>query len=119
MTTPSKLSPALAARKAEARPEDLLELIVELRPPSVSRAAPGKAAMEERRSAFERDCAPIGEAVRKAGGRIVGSAWLNSTLKVLVPAHALDELSGLGIVQALDVPRPLRPDAAGHHGSSG
>lgn len=111
MSSASKLSPALASKKAGSSPEDLLEVVVELRPTAIPAARPGKAAIEARRSAFERDSGPVEDAVRKAGGRVLGSVWLNDSLKVLVPSRALDELSGLAAIQALDVPHPLHPDA--------
>jgi hypothetical protein len=117
MSIPSKLSPALESRRAEADPKELLDVVVELRAAAPDVAASGKTALEARKEAFERASAPVGEAVRKVGGRVLGSVWLNHTLKVLIPAHALDDLSGLGTIQAIDIPRPLRPEAAGH-GSS-
>ena len=107
----SKLSTALLSRKAMAAPDDLIEVVVEMRPTAVAAAAPGKAGIEARKLAFDRDSAPIDEAVRKAGGRVLGRVWLNHTLKALVPARALDGLSGLTVIQALDVPTPLRPEA--------
>ena len=111
MIAPSKLSPALVSKKASAGPEDLLEVVLELRPTAPSAARAGKAAIEARRSAFERDSSPVEDAVRKVGGRVLGSVWLNHTLKVLVPSRALDELCGLAAIRALDVPHPLHPDA--------
>lgn len=105
----SKVTPGLAARQASASPEDLIDVVVELRP-SPGEARRGRAAIDERKSAFERESAPVEEAVRQAGGQVLGAVWLNQTLKVRVPARALDQLSSLAPVQALDVPRPLSPE---------
>ena len=111
MTATPKLSPALAAQRAAAAPDDLITVVVELRAPAVHRGPAGRSAIEARKAVFERDSAPVDEAVRHAGGRIVDTVWLNHTLKALVPARSLDDLSRLAVIQAMDVPSPIHREA--------
>jgi hypothetical protein len=109
---PAKITPALAERVDGAALGEVLDVIVELQPRQVEPVA-GET-HEERtapvRQGFERDALPVEEAIRMAGGTVVGRAWINQTLRASVPLEALAGLAGLDEVVALDVPRALRPE---------
>lgn len=64
------------------------------------------------KAVFERDCAPVEQAIRGVGGEVTGRAWINQTMRARVPAGALGELSSLEEVQHLDLPRALEAEGA-------
>lgn len=106
----SKLTPELSARAASAGDDQHLEVVIELDAGDVP--GPGRASIEGRRSAFELEAQPLERAVVAAGGKVLGTAWLNRTLKAQVPAGSLRALSELRNVKALDVPHALHIDRA-------
>jgi hypothetical protein len=61
-------------------------------------------------ASFAERAAPVEAAVADLGGEVVDRAWINSTLRVKIPADALPKLSAVPGVTALDAPRPLTED---------
>lgn len=107
----AKFTTELSARTAEAREDQPLDVVIELSP-GKRLVADDRSLMEVQRSAFEHDAQLLEEAVVAAGGEVLGTAWLNRTLKARVPLGSLRTLSELDIVETLDVPHTLRADRA-------
>jgi hypothetical protein len=108
----SKLTPSLASRAREAAPGDLLDVVIELVPPaSAGEPADARGAISTRKAAFQRDLAPVEEALRQAGGQLLASVWLNHTLRARIPAGSIEKLAELAAVHTLDVPHPMRAEA--------
>lgn len=82
--------------------DEMLDVIVELTPEPVKPSTP-----PEMREAFERDVEPVSAAISRYGGQVVGSAWLNRTLRAKLPAVKVPELSDLHEIAALDVPHRI------------
>lgn len=101
----TKLSPALEARAAESpAPDELIDVVVELEP--VADASDAGAL----RAAFDRSAAPVLDAIRAAGGEVLGQAWINQTVRARVPAERLEDVAGLAPVMVVDVPHRIEPD---------
>jgi hypothetical protein len=111
MSSKDKISRTLADRVAEKR-EEALDAVVEL----TAQAMPaGKLSRGERmaavKQAFEERASRVEEAVRSAGGEVLGKAWINQTLQVRLPSDALAGLADLDEVCQLDAPRKLEPES--------
>lgn len=114
MKQKSKLTAKLAEQLEQTAPSDLLEIILELEPRAERAVAletrPRSEKMAALKEAFSRDVTPVEEAIRKAGGEVTGSAWINHTVRARVPARKVKELSECDKVVALDIPRQISPD---------
>ena len=98
---------------AKAHPHEVLEVVVVLDKPQVS-LRPGasrKEIVDARRAAFDLTSKSVKKAISDAGGKVVDETWLSSSLKVMLPAEAIEILGGAAGVQALDVPGPLIREA--------
>lgn len=108
----SKLTPALIARVANVPRGEAVDVVLELTarvvdpPGELVGVDPGAPL----RQAFERDAHAAEEAVRSAGGTVLGKAWINQTMRASVPVEALARLARLEAVVAIDVPRTLRAE---------
>jgi hypothetical protein len=106
-----KITDDLKTKATDASDDDLLDVVVELdgesSTPSTAGAMQGIAAAKE---AFHRDASPVESTISAHGGEVTGHAWINRTLRARVPARALDELSKLNAVAAVDAPRTIEPD---------
>lgn len=106
-----KLSPDLAEHLEHAGAADLVELVVELQPaPSAAADAPRAERIAAAREAFSLASSPVERAIHSAGGEVVGTAWINQTVRARVPADAVAGLAGLDEVRLLDLPRQLTTD---------
>lgn len=114
MKKKNKLTAKLAEQLEQTAPSDLLEIVLELEPRAERAAAletrPRSEKIAALKEAFSRDMTPIEEAIRKVGGEVTGSAWINQTVRARVPAQGVKELSEYDKVVALDIPRLIRPD---------
>lgn len=106
-----KLSPRLEQRLEGMDATEPLEVIVELQPVSLPSTGTRQERIEAAKGGFERDLDTIAAVVAEAGGRVLESAWLNRTLRALIPPDGLDRVVANELVQAIDLPRPLEPDA--------
>ena len=107
----SKLTPALAARAQQAAPDDLLDVVIELVPPPSAAEAPGtRGAISSLKAGFQRDLAPVEDALRRAGGQLLGSVWLNHTVRARIPAASIDKLADLPSVHIVDVPHAIKAE---------
>lgn len=106
-----KLSPDLAERLEQAGAAELLEVVVELHPaPTVPTDAPRAARIAAARDAFSLASSPVEQAINSVGGEVVGTAWINQTVRARVPAGTVTGLADLDEVQLLDIPRQLTSD---------
>lgn len=113
---PVKLSAELSDELEKIDSSELLDVILELRSDSRPETAQGVNSRREKvaalKEAFERNLAPVEEVVRKAGGEIMGSAWINQTVRARVPAKNVKELSEHDKIIAVDIPHALTPDSS-------
>ena len=115
MTTPADLSTKLAAALEGRAEDEWVEVVVELaaapEPPSEpSEAVSRGAKIAALKRAFEEASTPVSREIEEAGGEVLGSAWLNQTLKARLPCGAVEALAGLAQVRRLDAPRRLTPE---------
>jgi hypothetical protein len=109
-----KLTPSLAARLDQASPAEVLDIIVELRPPDEQAATSQPRSRAEKisaaKDAFSHAVSPVEEAIHDMGGEVTGLAWINQTVRARVPAEGVGQLTDLDRVASLDTPHPLRAD---------
>lgn len=106
-----KISAELATAIGDAPGDQPVEVVVELTPAAPPAGPADRSArLAALRSGFESEAAAVVEAIRDAGGDVLGSAWLNQTVRARLPRRGLDALCRLGQVRRLDRPRPLRRD---------
>jgi hypothetical protein len=54
---------------------------------------------------------PVAEAIEGVNGRVVDSVWLNQTVRAVVPAEAVDELTTAPGVVRISLPTRIEPDS--------
>jgi len=115
-TMPVKLSAELSDELEKKDSGELLDVILELRKDSQPATAQTVGSRSEKiaalKEAFERNRAPVEEIVRKVGGEVTGSAWINQTVRARVPAKKVKELAEHEKIIAVDIPHPLTPDSS-------
>lgn len=110
--TASKLTSSLASRIQRVEADDLVDVILELQPIDPSIASHARSRSERiaaHQEAFSRESQPVETVIRQCGGEVIGSAWINQTVRARVPAKVLGQLSDLEPVALLDVPRTIEP----------
>lgn len=79
---------------------EMREVVVELQHPREGDVA-------TRRAQFDDRCRDLEDRIRALGGEIVGKAWINSTLLVRIPSHAVHDLENVEGVERIDVPHKI------------
>lgn len=100
----------LASRLAEAAAEDAVEVVIELCPsdPRASDMSRPRADLAaEGRREFARRSRSVVQDVLARGGTLIDSAWVNSTLKAVVPADQVVMLAEYENVERVDLPSRL------------
>jgi hypothetical protein len=82
---------------------DSVNLVVELQPSLLS-------SINDIKASFDTSKEPVVAFIESRGGKILGEAWINSTLKVELDASRVDELKALAMVKKVSTPRPLQAD---------
>lgn len=103
----SKVSADLEARVAGRAPSDQVEVVVELAhatPPTSGSRTDRALAMRE---AFEDVISPVVAKIQQAGGIVLESTWVNSTLRGVTPVGSIEALAAEDDVQRLDVVHSL------------
>lgn len=100
-----KLSDGLASRLETVDAADMVDIIVELEPPASK--PPTLSATVAR---FKETSIPVTRTIEQVGGEVIGSAWINSTVRARVPASAVLKVAALQIVERIDVPSQLRAE---------
>ena len=106
----SKLSPELTELLRSVDGAEPLQVIVELHPVALPATGTRQERIEAAKSGFARDLEIVRTLVAEAGGQSLEEAWLNRTLRVLLPPQGLDSVAANELVLAIDLPRGLEPD---------
>lgn len=96
-----KVTPRLA-ELLSTRP-DAVEVVVELRPLGWPDGGTRQERVAALRDAFAAELGPVAERITAAGGEVLESAWINQTLRVRLPAAAVDEVAASGAVVRIDL----------------
>jgi hypothetical protein len=100
-----KVTPRLAERLSTG-PDDV-EVIVELRPLDRPDGGTRQERVAALRDSFAAELGPVAEQITAAGGEVLESAWINQTLRVRLPAAAVDEVAASATVIRIDLPTTL------------
>ena len=97
-----KVSTGLASRLENANASDLVDVIVELEVP-----APGENNITATMAQFKVSSAPVTGSIEQMGGEVLGSAWINSTVRARIPARGVKRLAAVRGVGRIDLPHKL------------
>jgi hypothetical protein len=102
-----KVTSALEADVERRSNGEPIDVVVELTPaPSPSSGSRGER-IAQARSAFERQADAVRRMIVEAGGEVLGSAWINQTLRTRLPKAVLEQLALDERVARLDVTRAI------------
>jgi hypothetical protein len=102
-----KVTSALEADVERHGSGDPIDVVVELTPaPSPASGSRGER-IAQARSAFERQADSVRRMIVDAGGEVLGSAWINQTLRTRLPKQLLEQLVLDDRVARLDVTRAI------------
>ncbi|HEY8548167.1 MAG TPA: hypothetical protein VIL36_24080 [Acidimicrobiales bacterium] len=102
-----KVSPALEADVEQHDNGEPIEVVVELNPEPSPKSGTRGERIAQARAAFERQADAVRRTILAAGGEVLGSAWINQTLRTRLPKSLLEQLEGDDRVARLDVTRTL------------
>ena len=107
-----KLTPDLASRLSSAGSGEMLDVVLELESPEEAPEAQmtQREKIALRRERFSQHAAPIEDKIQQVGGEVLGSAWINHTIRARIPADGVSHLTELKSVERVDVPRALEPE---------
>jgi hypothetical protein len=94
--------------------DELIEIVVELAAQDLPAAATGLSRDELVsivRNSFDQAAESVETLIRTAGGEIRDRAWINQTLRALIPVRDVERLSELDEVEHLDLTTPLEAEA--------
>jgi hypothetical protein len=111
MNDDSKLRSGALHRLAEARDDELIDVIVELQPPPLPEGGSRQSRIQAIQDDFSRSVRAVAAAVEDLGGQILDQAWINCTLNARIPANGVRRLTALGEVLAVDIPRRIESDS--------
>ncbi|MEX5716960.1 hypothetical protein [Geodermatophilus maliterrae] len=106
-----KLSPRVVERLAAVDGRSPLEVVVEMQPVAVPSTGSRASRVEAVKAGFERELAGVAERIAAVGGQVLETAWINQTVRSSIPAAELVRVAEDDAVAAIDLPRPLEPDA--------
>jgi len=109
----SKLSEHLLRQMNEAQPATIIDVVVELdtAPESMTKDLHSRTErIDALKKHFSQNLTPVVEAIQKAGGEVIESAWLNSTVLARVPTDSIPVLAEHHKITKLDVPHPITSD---------
>jgi hypothetical protein len=111
-TSKNKITPDLAQQLEHADPGQRIEVIVELEPPLALPASGSRAQrMAILRENFDQTLASVARRVAPTGGKILESAWINSTLRAELTPDQIDKLEDEQLVRSIDSPRHISVEA--------
>jgi hypothetical protein len=88
-----------------------VEVIVELQHTSYPSSSLSK---QERiksiKQSFNTDLEIISNVLQDKGGKIIDSAWINKTVKLMIPVNGLTDLANIKSVEIIDLPQQLKLD---------
>lgn len=105
VVSPGKLSKGLASRLESVSADDMIDIVVELEPPA-SKPTNVSATVAQ----FKETSEPVTGTIEETGGKVLGTAWINSTVRARIPASAITRVAALQHVERIDVPNALIPE---------
>jgi hypothetical protein len=105
-----KLSPQLRQELDAVEASSQVEVIVELQPVEMPKAASRQERMAAMKEGFERELRPVAERIIQAGGQVLETAWLNQTVRSRIPAHEVSHVAEHETVSGIDLPHKLEPE---------
>ncbi len=104
-----KVSSALEADVERHGSGEPIDVVVELTPTPSPASASGSRGerIAQARTAFERQADAVRRMIVDAGGEVLGSAWINQTLRTRLPKQLLEQLALDERVARLDVTRAI------------
>jgi hypothetical protein len=104
-----KLSSVLKDRLETAKPDDWVDVVLELTGPSALADLPSDrreryAAVDQVFASSNKD---VIEAIQDTGGQVLDKSWLSSAIKARVQAHNISRLLSLDHVELIDLPHRL------------
>ncbi|AGY59297.1 hypothetical protein [Gloeobacter kilaueensis] len=106
-----KIAAELEAWLEQADSSAMLDLVLELKvhEPKVEGISRSDR-IAQSREAFQKIVDPIEETIRRSGGEVTSTAWLNHTILARVPAHTIKNLASFDRVEFLDLPHAINVD---------
>jgi len=103
----AKITPLLENRLREAKPGDLLEVVIEVPqiPPQAAATRAERAAASER--AFGASTKDLTQLIDSVGGQVLASTWLGSAIKARLPVESIERLRALDSIDLIDLPHQL------------
>jgi hypothetical protein len=109
-----KVTDDLHTRLDDSRGEDLIEIVVELATHVLPETAQDGVSREEMistlRETFEHASEVVEALIRESGGEVKDRAWINQTLRALVPVSEIERLAELDEVEQLDLTTQLEAE---------
>jgi hypothetical protein len=105
-----KMSQPLRERIEDTDATEPVDVVLELRPVPIPAGGSRTERMAQLRSSFEEELATVGETVRQAGGTVLESAWINQSVRCLLPPAALEQVARSEQVVAIDLPSRLEAE---------
>jgi hypothetical protein len=109
-----KLSSDLRQRLAATPEGQPVEVVVEVGKKAGATSEPASGDRAQKIAALKQDFAtsiePIEQAIEHFGGTVLDRAWINQTLKALLPREAVEALCKRDDVERVDTPRTLQKD---------
>jgi hypothetical protein len=106
----AKITGPLAEQVAASADDDVVDVVAELRPIDVPTEGSRSHRIEAVRDAFKQDVSGVEDVIVSSGGEVLDTAWINQTLRALLPAKAIPRVAEDDRVLVLDVPHRIEPD---------
>lgn len=106
-----KVSPRLRAKLDAADSDHDIDVVIELKRPALPTVGSRSQKVAAAKELFDREAAPVTERISAAGGEVVGTAWINSTIRTKLRAEQVEDLATDDRVVALDLPRQLEAES--------
>jgi hypothetical protein len=105
----AKLSPVLKDHLETAKPDDWVDVVLEVAEPSAPPDLPSDrreryAAVDQLFASSNKD---VIQAIQDAGGQVLDKSWLSSAIKARVQVHDISRLLSLDHVGLIDLPHRL------------
>lgn len=102
-----KVTARLSERLGSEPAVDTVEVIVELRPLRPAGTGTRKDRIAALRDEFDVEVRPVADRIAEVGGEVLGTAWINQTVRGRIPSSAVERVAAVDAVVSIDLPRPL------------
>lgn len=103
----TKVSVALQESLSAGRDDEPVDIVVEMTPPHLSEPGTQTERIEQAKRSFDDLAASVAATISAAGGVVLGTAWINSTVRGRVPASGIQLLLADDNVKRVDAPRKI------------